>query len=161
MYPLLVANNGDNQNISLKSIQLINEHRIKQHLWQENVQREYWDDYLERLKNTSYAGAKQLLYIQCCFTNKPISFNYSNYNDILLELTSELNKYPSPQQHFDLLQQYRIQWLLPMDLHDWIKDDLSAMLYYTANLDNDLFFEGSFFEGKKMSKKPSFFRQQK
>ena len=48
-----------------------------------------------------------------------------------------------------------------MDLHDWIKDDLSAMLYYTANLDNDLFFEGSFFEGKKMSKKPSFFRQQK
>lgn len=152
MYPLLVANNGDNQSISLKSIQLINEHRIKQHLWQENVQREYWEYYLEKLKNMSYAEAKQLLYIQCCFTNKPISFNYSNYNDILLELTSELNKYPSPQQHFDLLQQYRIQWLLPMDLHDWIKDDLSAMLYYTANLDSDLFFEGSFYGGDEFKK---------
>lgn len=152
MYPLLVAANGDNQNVSLKSIQLINDHRIKQHLWQEKAQQEYWGDYLDKLKNISYAEAKQLLYIQCCFINKPISFNYSNYNDILLELTSELNKYPYPHQHFDLLQQYRIQWLLPMDLHDWIKDDLSAMLYYTANLDNDLFFEGSFYGGDEFKK---------
>jgi hypothetical protein len=152
MYPLLIGANGDNQTISLKSIQLINDHRIKQHLWQEKAQQEYWECYLKKLKNMSYAEAKQLLYIQCCFTNKPISFNYSNYNDILLELTSELNKYPSPQQHFALLQQYRIQWLLPMDLHDWIKDDLSAMLYYTANLDNDLFFEGSFYGRDEFSK---------
>ena len=152
MYPLFIANNDVNQNISLKSIQLINDHRIKQHLWQENAQKEYWDYYLEKLKNMSYAETKQLLYIQCCITNKPIIFNYSNYNDILLELTLELNKYPSPHQHFALLQQYRIQWLLPMDSHDWIKDDLSAMLYYTANLDNDLFFEGSFYGGDEFSK---------
>ena len=39
-----------------------------------------------------------------------------------------------------------------MDLHDWIKDDLSAMLYYTANVGNDLFFEGSFYGGDEFSK---------
>lgn len=98
----------------------------------------FYKEYLKLLENLSINDAKQLIHIYKRWNNQPLNFYYQSEDDILINLTTIVSSLQNPTYQLQELFKAKIQFLLPTDLHKWIENDLSAMLFFVAIISNSL-----------------------
>lgn len=98
----------------------------------------FYKEYLNIIKSISVQDAKQLIYIYKFRLDKPVNFYYRSDEDILMELTTIVGELQNPNYQLQELFKAKIQYMLPISLHQWIENDLSAMLFFVEKLPNSL-----------------------
>ena len=98
----------------------------------------FYKEYLNFIKGMSVQDAKQLIYIYKFRLNQPVNFYYRSDEDILMELTTIVGELQNPNYQLQELFKAKIQYMLPISLHQWIENDLSAMLFFVEKALNSL-----------------------
>ena len=98
----------------------------------------FYKEYLNIIKSISVQDAKQLIHIYKFRLNQPVNFYYRSDEDILMELTTIVGEFQNPNYQLQELFKAKIQYMLPISLHQWIENDLSAMLFFVEKLPNSL-----------------------
>lgn len=135
MMPMPYLSPNNPMGFTTQAIDRLNDYLINKAI---KIDSDFYKEYLNIIRKISIKDAKQLIHIYRSWANKPVNFDYQSEDDILIELTTIVSQLQNPTFQLQELFRAKIDYLLPPAIHQWLEDDLSAMLFFVQTMPTTL-----------------------